>query len=332
MPVPPHPQSAIYIVREYPQLRMVPRMIESSVSISSWLRFLMHPVHTRPQQNHVSERVKQLFQPVDALNAGAEWIPFFCVEARIDFNDVRTGFRETVSLCKALEIYSDNADLLWTDDMIRDVDLRCLAPSIPAGIHLGILPDFVNSNFLAQMENQFVQYLLRSYEAKIFRNFDLNVYSESGESRAEFCRRCLELFDGRKRYELDRLLDVFNRKLEQVKQKYLGVTESGGLEQTRSESRNRAVFSRYSEQMAEFFNSAEIKLKPVTGPPPQNPDIPELEERLATLDWEVHQEISKLKDSFLEKANAIDEYLLHPNLKDIHFVRSCILWMPREKA
>jgi hypothetical protein len=43
-------------------------------------------------------------------------------------------------------------------------------------------------------------------------------------------------------------------------------------------------------------------------------------------------EISKLSDSFNEKASAVDEYILHPNLKDIHLVRSCILWMPKGKV
>jgi hypothetical protein len=289
----------------------------------------MHPVSPRTQQNHATDRIKQLYISVDDAGGHKEWTPFFCIEARIDFNDVRTGFRETVSLCKALEIYSDKADLLWTDDMVCDIDLRKTGSSIPEGVHLGVLPDFVDPNFLARMENQFTHYLLRSYEARIYRNFDLNVYSISGESRSEFCRRCLELFDGSRRYELDRLHDVFNRKLEQVKQKYIARTESGELEHAKAEARNRDIFSHFSDQMAQLFNSAEFKLYPVASPPPHTADILELEERLMGLAWEAHQEISKLSEAFKQKAGATDEYILHPNLKDIHFVRSCILWMPK---
>ncbi len=290
----------------------------------------MHPVNPRAQQNHAAERIKQLYLIPDQFNTGSDWIPFFCVEARIDFNDVRTGFRETVSLCKALEIYSDNADLLWTDDMIRNIDLSRTSTSVPEGVRLGILPHFVNPNFLAQMENQFVQYLLRSYAARIFRNFDLNVYSLSGESRADFCWRCLELFEGSKRSELDKLHEVFNRMLEQAKQKYLGRVESGALEPSKSESRNRDIFTRYSDQMTELFSSSGLRLRPMPNLPPQDSAVPELEERLTALEWEARQEISRLTDSFNEKASAIDEYILHPNLKDIHFVRSCILWMPKD--
>jgi len=280
------------------------------------------------------EKIKQLYQVMDDDTActTTEWIPSFCVEARIDFNDVRTGFRETVSLSKALEIYSDNAELLWTDDMIREVDLLKTSSAIPDGIQLGVLPGFVDANFLTRMENQFAQYLLRSFDARIYRNFDLNIYSFSGESRADFCRRCVELFDSRKRSELDNLHEVFNRKLEQAKQKYLGAAEFEELELTKSESRNRDIFSRCSEQIAELFDSAEFSLTPFFGPPPRPTGMQELEERLLALQLEVHQAIADLSSSFDEKARAVDEYILHPNLKDIHFVRSCILWMPKETA
>jgi hypothetical protein len=290
----------------------------------------MTSLATNGHPSHVADRIKQLYQRLeDSSGSAAEWVPLFCVEARVDFNDVRTGFRETVSLSKALEIYSDNAELLWTDDMIRDVDLLKASSSAPEGVRLSALPDFVNANFLTRMENQFVQYLLRSFETKIYRNFDLNVYSLSGESRSDFCKRCRDLFAGAKRRELDQSHEVFNRKLEQVKQKYIGVTDSGELEKARSESRNRDVFSRCSEQMTELFNSAELRLKPLPYPPRISSNMQELEERLLALEWEARQAITRLADFFEEKANAIDEYILHPNLKDIHFVRSCILWAPK---
>lgn len=286
------------------------------------------PLTEKGHQSHPAEKVKQLYQIVENP-PGPETIlnPFFCVEARVDFNDVRTGFRHTVSLSKALEIYSNNADLLWTDDMIRDVDLAKTSASIPDGVRLGGLPDFVDADFLTRMEPQFVQYLLRSFETKIFRNFNLNLYSFSGESRDEFCKRCLELFDGPKRQELDRLHEVFSRKLEQIKYKYLGLTETGELEKAQSESRNKDVFMRCSERISEMFYQAELRMKPTAGSVPHSPGTPDLDERLLSLESEAHQAVTHLVDSYDEKACAVDEYILHPNLKDIHFVRSCILWL-----
>jgi hypothetical protein len=230
-------------------------------------------------------------------------------------------------LTKALEIYSDKADLLWTDDMIRDVDLAKTSPSIPDGIRLGVMPEFVDANFLTQMENQFVRYLLRSFATKIYRNFNLNLYSLSGESRDEFCKRCIELFDGPKRQELDGLHDVFSRKLEQTKCKYLSSTETGELEQAKSESRNKDAYSRCAERISEMFYMTELRVKPAASPAQYSQGMHELDERLVSLELEALQAISRLVDSYDEKACAVDEYILHPNLKDIHFVKSCILWM-----
>jgi hypothetical protein len=42
--------------------------------------------------------------------------------------------------------------------------------------------------------------------------------------------------------------------------------------------------------------------------------------------------MKKLDDAYEEKARSLDEYNLHPNPKDIHFVRSGVLWMPKKVA
>jgi hypothetical protein len=279
-------------------------------------------------KGHSAEKLKQLYQLTEGSSSRETvWVPFFCAEARIDFNDVRTGLRATISLSKALEIYSDKADLLWTDDMIRDIDLEKTTSAIPDGMRPGILPSFVDANFIAQMENQFVQYLLRSFEVKIFRNFDLKIYSFLGESQDAFCNRCLEMFDGPRRQDLDKLHEIFNRKLEQARQRYLSGSDTVELELAKSESRNKDAFSRSLEHIADIFYRAELRMNPVLDPSPYSKELHELEERLLSLEAEAVEAITHLSDTYVEKARAIDEYIIHPNLKDIHFVRSCILWI-----
>ena len=71
----------------------------------------------------------------------------------------------------------------------------------------------------------------------------------------------------------------------------------------------------------------ELRVKPTAGPAQFSPGMQELDERLLSLELEALQATSRLADSYDEKACAVDEYILHPNLKDIHFVKSCILWM-----
>jgi hypothetical protein len=280
-----------------------------------------------------AETVKHLyFMPENESSANQELLPHFYVEARIDFNDVRTGFRETVSLSKALEIYSDYADLLWARDMIREVDQRRVKSVMPASARLGPLPSFVDADFISRMESQFIRHLLNSYEARVFRNSALRVYSLPGESRQDFVQRCRELLDAPMPQELDRLRDLFNRKLGQIRQKYLRPAESGRLEEDRAASRDKDIFSRYSERITGLFLQSGPRRRPVARPPRRLSEGQELEERLSSLELEAHEAITKLEDSFAEKAQSVDEYIIHPNLKDVHFVRTCILWMPAQAA
>jgi hypothetical protein len=280
-----------------------------------------------------ADKVKHLYlEKTDSQTSHTEYCPFFYVEARIDFNDVRTGFRATESLNKALEIYAASADLIWSDDMIQDVDPPKITSSPPADTCLRRLPDFVDTAYVSQMETQFIQYLLRSHKTRIFRNFELDVYSGAGESLSDFTSRCLDLLEGSKRHEVDSLHDVFERRLAQIKQKYLGIGALENIELARIESQSRDIFSQYSERIAGLFLQPELGLTAEGN----SRHIPrknlELEERLLALEMEARQVIAKLWDVNKAKAQAIDEYILHPNLKDIHFVRSCILWIPAKAA
>jgi hypothetical protein len=288
--------------------------------------------NAEPQSPRHTEKVKNLYYAVHQEIREVEYVPYFYAEVRLDFNDVRTGLKETFSLNKALEIYSSTADLLWIKDMVQDVDPEKMVSAAPEGACIAVLPEYVDANFIAQMETQFVQYLLRSFATELYRNSALNVYSNSGEPRSEFIGRCAELLDGPRRRELDLLQDVFKRRLEQLKEKYLVSQESMGLERARIESQNRDIFARYSDRILGLFLVSRFASARSIEPFHNSPGMQELEERLGALGIEARNAIAKLTNSYDDKARALDECLIHPNMKDIHFVRSCILWMPKRAA
>lgn len=279
------------------------------------------------------DKIKHLFlETEDAQNSGTEYSPFYYAEVRIDFNDVRTGFRSTVSLNKAIEIYLITPDLLWAEDMIQDIDPHKTKPSAPDGAITKGLPDFVNANFMSQMETQFIHYLLRSYKTKVFRSFELSTYSCAGESLPDFTARCSDLLDEPKRRELDILHDIFGRKLEQIKQRYLKANVSDNLEAAKAESQDKNLFLNYSDRISGLFLNPGISGNAQISQPHLPGNNPDLEERLEALESEARQAIGGIRDSYVRRAQSIDEYILHPNLKDIHFVRCCILWIPARMA
>lgn len=285
------------------------------------------------QPSASSERIKHLFLEADGIQKPqTEYSPYYYAEVRIDFNDVRTGYRSTVSLNKAIELRFITPDLLWVEDMIREIDPLKAKPSAPDNAILQSLPEFVNMSFMAQTETQFIHYLLRSYKLKIFRNFDLGIYSDPGESQADFVARCSDLLDEPKRRELDALHDVVDRKLEQIKQKYMKTNVPDSLEVAKAESQDKNLFFGYSDRISGLFMNPGIGAeapKKMLHVPGNNPD---LEDRLECLEVEVEQAIAGIRDSYARKTQSIDEYILHPNLKDIHFVRCCILWIPARIA
>ena len=185
----------------------------------------------------------------------------------------------------------------------------------------------MDKQFLSWIETRFIQYLLRTFTVKVYRNFNLNEYSSSGESRNDFIIRCLDLNKGPLHQELDTLHEIFKRKLERIQQKYLGIESSEDLEQ-KTDSRDRELFGRTAERISTLFLNTESSIQHVTPLDGTTTRVHELEERLQALHLEAKEAITKILDSYEEKAESVDEYILHPTVKNIHFVNSSILWLP----
>ncbi len=264
-----------------------------------------------------------------------EFIPRIYFEAKIDFCDVRYGFRDTRSVSKAFEIFPIDGDVLWTNDMVWDIDPANLAGGKPEGGRMRPLPAFVDADFLALVEGQFFSYLMRYFSIRVYRNFVLNAYSAPGESLDEFQIRCTEMLAESLRKDLDALHEVFQRRLEQTREKCLKESDdlmmSGDFEAAKSISLWKSKIHNMSERLADLFLKTELKLDLSRAPEPISERVViELDERLQSLEMEARQQISQFLDQYQDKLRTIDEYTIHPNLKDIHLVRICILWMPEK--
>ena len=286
--------------------------------------------------------IKELhFPQVSPEGVEVEFAPQIYFEAKIDFNDVRSGFRDTSSVSKAMEIYPVDDDDLWTRDMARDIDPELVASGTPATGRLRPLPAFLDAEMMKRMEGMFVNYLMRYSVVRIYRNFALNVYSNPGESLEDFGRRCTEILGESFRKDLDGLHEVSQRKLEQVREKCLresvGLVSTGGeFDEIKRDSHWKSKIHKVSEHIADLFLKTELsKAGPdVESPEPHSsyplPGLQLVDERLQYVEIEARQKIMHLLNQHREKLRTTDEYTIRPNLKDIHLVRRCILWMPQE--
>lgn len=254
--------------------------------------------------------------------------PFVLLEARIDFNDVRTGFRERYTLNKVIAIPESRVEPVWDDHSFPRVSPEELEKDPPEMAVFKNLPEHLDASFISWIESSFIQYLLRTFSARIYRNFYLGLYSLSGESQADFVIRCIERIQEPMHCEFDAMLEIFERKLERLQEKYLRGDHAEDFDKIKTDSGYRELFNLISERIAALFLRTEFSIQRLQRPTGPLSHVHELEERLHALHFEAQEAVTKILDFYEEKVKSVDEYILHPTLKDIHLVRSFILWMP----
>jgi hypothetical protein len=280
--------------------------------------------------SHPQEKIKSLFYHSEKVSApSSAYVPHLLIEAKIDINDVRSGLHETQSLSRAMALNPVYTEVPWTGDMLLSLDPELVDAIFPSEVELEPLPPWVDKTLISGMENQFVHFLLRQHKVRIFRNFALKSYSAAGEGPEEFINRCIESLKEPFSRELACLSEVYNRRLEQIKQKFLLKVGQDSFELAKTSAARRDLMHVAAEKVEELFSKTALTLDPPQDLPPPDPSGSwELEDRLNCLQVEASRAIGNLMKTYQEKARNIDEFVLHPTLKSIHLVRTCILWMP----
>lgn len=280
-------------------------------------------------QEQLSSRKGVRHYHLRSASSEPRFSPRYYVEARIDFSDLRSGLRESCGANLAFEICPLEGDALWTKDMVWLLDPGSLVPGVPPLDTLRAELPEVTPEELKSLEPRVVSFLLRHFTRTLRRNFVLNLFSNPGESQADFGARCADLLAERFRAELDRIREVFERKLDRVRERYLGTEYGLEFDRARLRSQAGSRIHETSERITNLFLNASL-LQDGSASPPMYPDerLPELEQKLQTIEREAGLAVDRIRDAFKEKARGSDEYLVRPTLRDIHLGRLGIVWMP----
>jgi hypothetical protein len=272
------------------------------------------------------------FAPRVSRKADAEYFPCVYIEAGVDFNDIRTGYKGAVKLARALKIFDNHSVPGWADEIILDADIKRIRETRPRTIQLCPLPEYLDAEFIDIVKNRYIEYLTRTWKKILYHNSELNIYSGANESKEEFTVRCREQFLAQMREELNRLRIIFKRIQEQLKEKYLGIGETELSESAplTHETSDKDIYSRYTERIAAMFLNAGSSSADAGIAARRMDKKSELEERLIALTAETLNKIALLRERYDKKSELVDEYILRPNLKNINCERSGILWMPRK--
>lgn len=270
------------------------------------------------------------FRSPEGAGNAADYYPHYFFEAKVDIDDIRSGYHETRSVSRALEVRPCHADEFWTADMLASVDPAAVQPDAPDGVALHPVPSYVTDEMLDQAEKLFVLYLIRHEKALFYRNYALKIYSAAGESAWDFGNRCLEILSERFHDDLNDLREVINRRLELLRERFFAQIRMDEIDASHWALRQRDCLSAVTERIdamfleADLFSTTRIPEVACSGE-----TLTDLEEKLIALQREALRGVEGLIASYREKACHIDEYVVHPGLKDVHMVRTGMLWMPR---
>jgi hypothetical protein len=298
------------------------------IEFSPWILTVIFAAAIR-KMSTVPENVKNLFWISEpAAEREYTFVPHLYMQAKIDFSDVRTGFNESYNVNRAVLISPDLSEPYWDDDVVREIGPENVGTAAPKDAALRDLPGSLDGQYIAWMETQFIQFLLRAFTVTVYRNYNLDLYSLSGESRNDFIIRCADLHKEPMYAEFDSVHEVYKRQIERLRQKFLGMEGLDELETMKTDSYNRELFQRISDRINGLFLRTEFSIQHFDPPSGPASRTSELEERLRDLYRQAREAVIKILDSYEENIRSVDDYLLHPTVRNIHFVNSCILWMP----
>jgi hypothetical protein len=300
---------------------------------SNILRFGFIPLNQRMLDDRaLSRRVKRLYlKPAGVPGPAAEYFPHYYFVAKVDVDDVRSGFRESRSVCSALEIYPYDPDWVWTEDMVREVRPEMLQEHPPESVRLHPLPSFVDDGVIARVETQFVLHIVRHVKARFYRNEALKLFSIAGETHADFKSRCMDRLNETLRRELDAEQEIFGRRFELIRERHGRELQAEELHSPAIALRKRQWLRVISEQTYQLFLNSDLFSDPVAAPAlslgePKS----DMEEKLLSIHADACRAAGARIHALREKADAIDEYAVHPGLRDVHVARTCVAWMPRQ--
>jgi hypothetical protein len=131
----------------------------------------MNERKTERRWTHRFKDIENLYLTPEApRKAATEYFPCVYIEADIDFNDVRTGYKGTVKLARALKIYDSHAVPGWSEEIIHDADIDRIQETQPRSARLCQPPEFMDVEFINSVKKRYIEYLTRTWKKILYRN------------------------------------------------------------------------------------------------------------------------------------------------------------------
>lgn len=265
------------------------------------------------------EAVDQLY-----LSAGGDgsYSPFVLIEGAITFDDARRDTHVTVSRSLMAPVDLSDEKIDWNRAVAIDSDgLRLTAVPDPERTFAVRPNDELLTTITSNGDESFREFLEETEKLTIFHNPELSIYSEPGESREEFQRRCMEVGMRGLEPETDRLESTFRRRIDQMKQK---------------QEREQRAIDDSTERMQDSATEVNIawgqtlynitRGRDAHSDAPSSPREGDYFQGISALKRSWDRELETLKETISEKARRVEEITLTPSRRNIEIRRYVVVW------
>ncbi len=246
-------------------------------------------------------------------------VPSLLFEIKIDLQDMRSGYRYSDWGLFVEGPWIDDVDLEWTADMVKWLDPTELVET-PGKIMLA-WPELA--------DQKVIRYLTRYYQPRAWKNFNLNLFSHSGESEEDFVSRCREECRERREKDLRKVRELFYHRFVELERRLIAVADQE--EPTESWRARRTIriqdaFNELREHMSRMLLNAN---RPISAFPP----APMAEgigvdgkARFDALCREFLNRYNEVLTDYEAQANQIEPYLVPLAYAQIEIVSRSVLW------
>jgi hypothetical protein len=185
-------------------------------------------------------------------------LPHLMGQFHYDKYDVRSGTKHSDELCLAIPLDSPGMEITCTPDDILAVRRELLHSLPQKSLKLDLWNGAIEQELFQLLEDSFLEFICRHFRIRIFRNFELGIFSRYNEPRELFEARCRERAEELLHHRLPEIKSRYDRQLEQFKNRYLmEYHHVAGREASTRQSPNDLLYShflRVREQMTNIFS------------------------------------------------------------------------------
>ena len=267
-------------------------------------------------------------EPIEQLylisRVAGNYQPYALVEGAIAFRDARHGTNVTVARSLIAPFNEREQRVEWENSIATNPE-RLKVTAIPDPERpFSVRPDSdVLRSIAAEGVESFRQYLKDHERLTLLHNADLNLYSEPGETREEFVRRCLDEAMKELEKETDRLERTFRRRIDQMIQKE--DREQREIDESDSppdESHNEVNIA-WGQTLYDITSG-----KPARRGAASSPREGDYLDEISTIKRSWDRELEAVREKTNEKAEQVEEITLVPSRRNIDVRKYVLLWAP----